>query len=143
MTQTNLFDDYVKRRLDAWGREFALHRDAEILGHRSKNMLQILIEHKGEMPGRVTGYRPLTIPPAEMQIEDLVRDLAMDDMRLANVLRAYYCGAGRQAHERREIAEQLAGVAISKQRYFAMHDMGFQRVAGMLSAIARIGAFGA
>lgn len=137
MTQVNLFDAYVRRRLDAWGREFALHRDAEILGHRSKDMLQVLIEHQGELPARPTGFRPLLIPQDEMQIEDCVRYLAMDDLVLANVLRAYYCGMGRQSHERREIAERLIGQRITKQRYYILHDLGFQRIAGMLSAIAK------
>lgn len=131
------FDLYVRARLDAWGREFALHRDGEILGHRSKDMLQVLIEHKGEMPPRTTGYKPLTIPPLEMQTEDVVRGVHSDAPLLAHVLRAYYCGSGRQAFERREIAEQLSGMRLPKQRYFQLHDMGFQRVAGVLSGIAR------
>lgn len=133
----NGFDQYVSRRLDAWGREFALHRDVEILGHRSKDMLQVLIDHKGEMPPRPTGFKPLTIPPLEMQIEDIVRGIHADAPLLAHVLRAYYCGNGRQAFERRETAEQLSGLSIPKQRYFLLHDLGFQRVAGVLHGMSR------
>ena len=57
MTQTNLFGEYVKTRLGSWGHHFALHRDCEYLGHQSRNMLQVLIDHRGEMPPRATGYK--------------------------------------------------------------------------------------
>ena len=137
MTQTNQFDAYVRRRLEAWGREFALHRDFELLGHKSKDMLAVLIEYKGEMPPRPTGFRPLTIPPLEMQIEDIVHDIHRDAPHLAIVLRAYYCGMGRQGIERRETAVRLLGREIGRQQYYVYHDLGFQRAAGALSALAR------
>lgn len=137
MTETSQFDAYVRRRLEAWGREFALHRDYELLGHKSKDMLQVLIEHKGEMPSRPTGFRPLTIPPLEMQVEDIVHDIHSDAPHLAVVLRAYYCGMGRQGIERREAAEKMMGQPIGKRQYYAYHDLGFHRVAGAMSAIAR------
>jgi hypothetical protein len=53
MTQTNLFVEYVKTRLVSLGHHFALHRDCERLGHQSRNMLQVLIDHRGEMPPRL------------------------------------------------------------------------------------------
>lgn len=137
MTQTNQFDAYVRRRLESWGREFALHRDFELLGHRSKDMLQVLIEHKGEMPPRNVGFRPLTIPPLEMQVEDIVHDIHRDAPNLAMVLRAYYCGQGRQGIERRETAVRLLGREIGRRQYFTLHDLGFHRVCGALSALAR------
>ncbi len=137
MKEMSQFDAYVRRRLEAWGDEFALHRDFELLGHRSKDMLQVLIEHKGEMPERSTGFRPLTIPPNEMQIEDIVHDIHADARHLAAVLRAFYCGRGRQGYERREIAERMLGERIGRRKYFVYHDLGFQRVAGALAALAR------
>lgn len=137
MKEMSQFDAYVRRRLEAWGDEFALHRDFELLGHRSKDMLQVLIEHKGEMPERSTGFRPLTIPPNEMQIEDIVRDIHADARHLAAVLRAFYCGRGRQGIERKKMAERMLGLTIKRQQYYAWHDLGFHRVAGALSAICR------
>jgi Arc/MetJ family transcription regulator len=135
-TKTSTFDLYVRTRLDAWGREFALHRDEERLGHKSKDMLQLLIEHKGEMPQRTVGYKPLTIPPLEWQVEEIVAQIHADAPILAVVLRAYYCGSGRRAVERREKAEELARRKIPRRAYFAYHDLGFQRVAGALSVVA-------
>jgi len=137
MTITSQFDAYVRRRLDSLGREFALHRDIEILGHKSKDILQVLMEHKGEMPPRAVGFRPLTIPPLDMQIEDIVRGIHADSPILAIVLRAYYCGSGRQGVERRHTAEAMFGRRIRRDRYYTYHALGFQRVAGALSAIAR------
>lgn len=137
MTTTSLFDAYVRARLDAWGREFRLDRPLPALGHQSRNILAVLIEHKGEMPERNIGFKPLTIPPETMQIEDLVTEIHRDSPVLAAVLRAYYGGQGRQAIERRALAEKLCGQRIRRHAYFQYHDMGFHRVAGMLTALAR------
>lgn len=137
MKEESQFDAYVRMRLDAWGREFRLDRDFELLGHRSKDMLQVLIEHKGEMPPRNVGFKPLTVPELEMQIEDVVRGVYRDAPHLAVVLRAFYCGAGRQGIERRHLASKLLGREIKRQQYYAYHDLGFQRVAGSLRFIQK------
>lgn len=130
---TGQYGRYVRLRLDMWGREFRLGRDVELLGHKSKDMLQILIEHRGEMPARTIGFRPLTIPPLEMQVEDIVRGIHGDAPHLAAVLRAFYCGNGRQGFERREIAEEMLRVKLPRPVYFAYHKEGFQRVAEALT----------
>lgn len=137
MTQINQFDAYVRRRLEAWGHEFALHRDGELLGHKSKDMLQVLIEHKGEMPPRNIGFRPLTIPPLEMQVEDIVHDIHDDARHLAVVLRTFYCGRGRVGIERRQTAEKILREHVSRRTYYSWHDLGFQRVCGALRLLAK------
>lgn len=137
MIEANEFEKSVRRRLDDWGREFRLDRDAEILGHRSKNILAVLIEHKGFMPPRNVGFRPLTIDPQIMQIEDIVRGIYTDFRYLAVVLRAYYCGSGRQGVERRRLAELILGRRIELRAYYAYHDRAFHVVAGALRALAK------
>lgn len=107
MAQVDTFHEYVIRRLDRWGNEFALHRDCEYLGHQSKNMLQVLIEHRGEMPARATGYKPQEVDQDALQIERLVAELALSDVRMACCLRGYYCGQGRRKVERYETARDL------------------------------------
>jgi len=138
--RTDTFGPYVRMRLDGWGREFALHRDCEYLGHASKNMLQVLIDHKGEMPERPTGFKPLEVDPSALEIERIVTDIARDNVTLACVLRAYYCGSGRRKVERWETANLLiatAGAPVLSQRYFlTMHDLGFAMVSGVLRGIA-------
>lgn len=134
---TSQFDAYVRSRLERWGYEFNLWRPLPLLGHQSKNILAVLIEHKGELPPPNIGFKPLTIPPGELQMEDLVREIQGDAPVLAAVLRAYYGGAGRQGIERRALAEDLCGTRIRRQAYFQYHDMGFHRIAGMLAALAR------
>lgn len=104
MTTIDTFGEYVRARLEAWGLEYALHRDCEYLGHQSKNVLQVLIEHKGEMPGHAQGFRPLEVNVEAQQIEDIVADIARDLPRMACVLRALYCGSGRRKVERYETA---------------------------------------
>lgn len=107
MSELDSFGEYVKRRLEEWGHEFALHRDWEYLGHHSKNMLQVLIDHKGEMPGRTQGYKPLEVSLPALEIERLVSDIARDQVRVACSLRAHYCGRGRRGVERYETAVML------------------------------------
>lgn len=135
MSRIITFDDYVRGRLDDWGRVFALHRDCEILGHKSKDMLAIIIEHGGELPPRATGFKPFTVPMQEMQIEDIVSGIARVNMRQAHVLRAYYCGSGRQRVERLETARQLLREDLPLRRYFEIHDAAFDVVRDTLKTM--------
>ncbi len=137
MTAINTFGAYVETRLAAWGREFALHRDCEYLGHQSKNMLQVLIEHHGEMPPRPTGYKPLEVDQEAFQVEVMISELGITRAKAANVLRAWYAGRGRVQVERLETACELIGHKISRAQYRALHDIGFAHVEGQFMALAR------
>lgn len=142
MAEIDTFGVYVRRQLDHWGYVFSLSRDCDYLGHQSKNMLQVLIDHKGEMPGRVQGFKPLEVDQDAMQVELIVSDIAKEQRRLACVLRAYYCGNGRRKVERYETALLLiANVERDDrdnprlpnvQRYLAMVDIGTAQVRGAL-----------
>lgn len=142
MTQNvDTFGEYARRRLEQWGHEFALHRDCEYLGHVSKNMLQVLIEHKGELPARPTGFKPLEVDREAMQIETVVHEMALVGMAPhACVLRAYYCGRGRKHNERYETANLLLANAghsmMTHRQYRAAHEAGFLHVRGVLLGIA-------
>ena len=114
--EIDLFGEYVRSRLDGWGREFALGRDCEYLGHRSKNMLSVLIEHRGEMPPPVTGFKPLELDLAALQIEQVVADIGRDTPRIACALRGHYCGSGRRKVERYKDAMVLIAAVESGVR---------------------------
>lgn len=131
------FDLYVRRRLEAWGDEFKLDRAATHLGYPSKNMLQVLFEHRGEIPERVEGYKPLTIPPMEWQTETIVHDMHHACGYLAATLRAYYCGSGRVGVERREALEKMLGYKVNRRAFFQYHELAFNWVTGALLALAR------
>lgn len=131
------FDEYVANRLDAWGREFRLDRRFEHLDSYGKNLLVVLIEHKGQIPPRNVGFKPLSIPLDELQIEDLVREVHADSPKVAAVLRAYYGGLGRNSTDRRKLAEKLYGKPIKRCAYYSCHDIGFHRIAGALTILAR------
>ena len=141
MGSVDTFGVYVRHRLEHWGTEFALARDCDYLGHQSKNMLQVLIEHRGEMPGRVQGFKPLEVSLDALQIEQVVTDIARGQVHIACVLRAYYCGRGRRSIERHETANLLltscGHKAVNRTRYLAMHDIGFAQVRGYLVGIAQ------
>lgn len=143
MGQVDTFGVYVRARLEGWGREYALHRDCEYLGHRSKDMLQVLIEHRGELPPKAVGFKPLETDPLAQQIEDIVRDIARYNLERACVLRGFYCGMGRKAVERlavtqgmiRRVLEQPA-YRLPRQRFFAEEEIGRAEVRGFLCALA-------
>lgn len=141
MTSTDLFGAYVRSELEHWGVEFALHRDCEYLGHQSKNMLQLLIEHRGEMPPPNTGYKPLETDARAQLIEDVVADIARSHLAMAICLRAYYCGRGRKRVERWETANLLlanAGLPVVRTTaYMDLAQRGEDRVYGVLVGMAR------
>jgi hypothetical protein len=147
MTVVDTFGAYVRARLGEWGREFCFARDCEYLGHLSKNLLQVLIEHHGEIPGRVQGFKPLEVSPMAHQIELIVSEIARDQPDMACVLRAYYCGTGRRKVERYEtslllIANVYAARALrpalpTVNRFLRMVEVTTGEVRGMLLADAR------
>ena len=141
MGQVDTFGEYVERRLRGWGDEFAFHRDFEWLGHASKNMLQVLIDHRGEMPPPNVGYKPLETDIRAQRIEDIVADIARTHLAMACCLRAYHCGAGRRKVERAETANLLlanAGLpAVRARVYMDLAIRGGERVRGVLEGMAR------
>jgi hypothetical protein len=138
--QVDTFGAYARAELEHWGREFALHRDCEYLGHQSKNLLAVLIEHQGEMPGRVQGFKPLETDIRAQRIEDIVASIARDQVGLTCVLRAYYCGMGRRKVERWETANLLLAYVgqkpVSQRHYLTLHEIAFSEVKGALRGIS-------
>lgn len=129
MERWSQFERHVRGMLELWGQEFALHRDFEYLGHQSKNMLQVIIEHKGEMPARAIGFKPLEMNQDALLVERAVTDLAKANPEAACVMRAMYCGRGRRGVERLEEARLLlrrttGRVRMSRSQYYALHDHG-------------------
>lgn len=120
MTDTDLFGVYVRDRLEGWGREFAYHRDRiRAGGYRSKDMLQVLIEHKGEMPPRPTGWKPEEVDLLAMQVEDIVRGIyEAGEKPAAWALRAYYCGNGRRSVERLGLYRAFIGRRSGLRQYY-------------------------
>lgn len=139
MAVIDSFGATVRGMLEEWGREFALHRDCEYLGHKSKDMLALLIEHGGEMPPKVTGFKPIEIPPRAQAVEDAVAEIARVNVVRATVLRAYYCGAGRRGEERLEVCNRLlrsmGEPVITRRRYFSEVELGTEAVRWILNKI--------
>lgn len=135
--EVNTFDAYVERRLTHWGEVFAFHRDAEILGYKSKDILQVLIEHKGEMPPKNIGVKPFYIDPLAWQVEEIISEMSKDMLIVSWVMRAYYSGSGRKNVERFELATKLSGIKLTLRTYHQYKAIGFNRVAGALSVLAR------
>jgi hypothetical protein len=144
MGQVDTFGLYVRARLEQWGAEFALHRDREYLGRRSKDMLQVLIEHQGELPPKVVGFKPLEIDPLAQRIEDIVRGIARHNVERACVLRGYYCGMGRKAVERLKVTQSMVrrvcaqpDYRLARTRFFAEEEIGRAEVRGFLAGLSQ------
>ena len=139
--QIDTFGAFVRAELEHWGREFALHRDCEYLGHQSKNMLQVLIEHRGEMPPPNVGYKPLETDQRAQDVEDAVASIARVEPVRGAVLRGYYCGMGRRGVERFEQANELilrlGHPKISRAKYFSEHELGFSEIRGFYWGVSR------
>lgn len=139
--EIDTFGAYVRARLDGWGREFALHRDCEYLGHQSKNMLQVLIDHKGEMPSRATGFKPMEVNLDALAVERIVMAIGRDRAHVACALRGYYCASGRRKVERYHAALALmvaAGVRIrpTPKGYWELVKLGEAEVRASLRMAA-------
>lgn len=141
MSQIDTFGLAVRAMMDGWGRTFALHRDCEYLGHSGVNMLQVLIDHKGEMPAKPTGFKPLEINLQHLAVEYAVLAIARTDPATAWVLRAYYCTQGRRRFERFESANDMLARAglprVSRASYMDMAERGEFRVAKILEKEAQ------
>lgn len=139
--QVDTFGAYVRAELEHWGREFALHRDVDYLGHHSKNVLQVLIEHKGDMPGRAQGFKPLETDVRAQRVEGLITDISRSNNAMAAVLRAYFCGAGRKKVERYETCLMLLANAgqppLTVRGYLEMAKRGEDRIYGMMVGMER------
>ncbi len=130
--KTDLFAVYARNRLDHWGYEFSLKRE---WAPEHKNLLQRLIEHKGEIPV-ATGYKP-SFPVTELgwQTECIITEIHRDMPAVAWVMRAMYCGWERRGVERYELAQRLSGDTFSRRTYFNRHDTGFDEFSRRLKAI--------
>jgi hypothetical protein len=138
--QVDAFGAYVRAELEHWGREYALHRDCDYLGHQSQSLISVLIANKGDMPSRQRGYKPLESDSRAQLIEDVVASIAGDNVAMACALRAYHCGQGRRKVERFETAILLltncGERAISNRQYLNLVELGFQRVRGRLEGLS-------
>ncbi|PII18990.1 hypothetical protein CR919_14980 [Stenotrophomonas sp. LMG 10879] len=138
--QLDTFGVYVRAELEHWGREFALHRDRDYLGHHSRNILQVLIEHNGDLAGRPKGNKPIETDARAQRIEDIITSIGRDSIAIACCLRAYHCGVGRRKVERFETALELLAncsqKAVSNRQYLILVELGFQRVRGRLEGHA-------
>lgn len=136
--QHSQFDAQVRRCLEQWGREFSLDQDMEPLGHQSKNILQVMVEHDGEVPGRVTGFKPLYISPNAQMVEDCMLELWRAKCKpLVLCMRARWCGWGRVGVERYELAQALISQhcpdggheRFSRRTFYSRLDFGHIEVA--------------
>jgi hypothetical protein len=100
-------------------------------------MLQVLIEHKGEMPARSVGFKPLEVDPEALRMEVVVSDIAKENPSVACVLRAYYCGSGRRKVERwntaNELMRRLGLRTISDRHYLSLRNVGLDMVRDRIS----------
>jgi len=120
----------IKQMLEVWGREFSLDSAQE---PSEATLLYRLIEYGGEIPRLEGGRPPERINEQAYAIEQIVCEMYRTRPVEASVMRAWYCGRGRQKFERRETAEILSGRKIGPSEYFAAYLRALAYIEGALS----------
>ncbi len=95
------------------------------MGYPGKSTLALLREYQGVVI-RVQGIKPLPTHEQAEQIEKLVAELAMQNERLAKVLRQNYLGVGTAMRKARQIG-------LSYAHFKVQLDMAWYWVAGRLT----------
>lgn len=121
---------YIRDMLETWGREFRLFGENE---PHEETLLYKLVLYGGEIPRLEGGHPPEHVNEQAYAIEVIVAKMHRTRPIEASVMRAWYCGRGRQKFERREQAQALAGAKISEREYFAAYLRALAYVEGALS----------
>lgn len=122
---------YTTHRLCQWGAE--IRGGGTWLGLPSVNML-----HRDHS---VAGCaRRVSISDEAWVTELVVNEIRKELPDAAVVLRACYCGNGRWTEERRRYAERLIGHALSRHRFWKLHDAGFSMVRDFFAGLLRLAA---
>lgn len=122
---------YIQSMLETWGREFALCREDE---PHEATLLYRLVQYGGEIPRLEGGRPPERVNEQAYAIELIVSKMHQTRPVEASVMRAWYCGRGRQKFERREQAEALAGCRIGTSEYFAAYLRALAYIEGALTS---------
>jgi hypothetical protein len=121
---------YIRDMLEAWGREFQLFGESE---PNAETLLYKFMLYGGEIPRLEGGRPPEHVNEQAYAIEVIVAKMHQTRPIEASVMRAWYCGRGRQKFERREQAQALAGCKISEREYFAAYLRALAYIEGALS----------
>lgn len=116
--------DYVEYRLNEWADWYSRGCYAGI-GYPNKSTLALLREYQGVVI-RMPGAKPLPTHEQAEEMEGLIKELVLQNERLASVLRENYLGVGTATRKAQKIG-------ISYAHYKVQLDMGRQWLAGRLT----------
>lgn len=115
---------YVEYRLEEWAHWYS--RGCYMgLGYPNQSTIAALKEYQGVMI-KTQGIKPIATNEQAEEIEDLMKELALQNKRLTDVLRQNYFGVGTAAYK----AEQ---VGLSYAHFKVQLDMAKQWLAGRLT----------
>lgn len=121
---------YTASRLSAWGREICG-------GGTWLGMPRVNILHAARFaPTR----GPTSISDECWLTEGIIHEIQLESPDSAMVLRACYTGRGNWSESRRRLAEKLLARPLSRRKFFALHDDGFQRVRDFFEFMLRTAA---
>lgn len=129
MTVIDTLTPYTTMRLIHWGRELA--GGGTWLGMPRINILAATFA-----PTRT----PTSISDEAWIVESILDEVHKEAPDSAVVVRAVYTGRGKWSEERRRRAERLLGRPLSRRKFFALHDDGFQRVRDFFEFMLRTAA---
>lgn len=116
--------DYVEHRLEEWAHWYS--RGCYMgLGYPNKSTVAALQEYQG-MVIKTQGIKSMPINEQAEEIEDLMKELTLQNKRLTDVLRQNYLGVGTAADKAKQ-------VGLSYAHFKVQLDMAKQWLAGRLT----------
>ena len=122
--------DELKSRLIAWAQEYGGGR-YENIGYSSRNMLAVLIAHKGFIPDS-RGFIPVPIRTAADEVEDAVADMEKGGMfKPGRVVRCEFFLPHAPEEERLGYLKRI-GIPMSRAGYYIYLGQGMAFLAAAL-----------
>jgi len=116
---------YLDERLINWAEWYTRYLDSG-LGYPSQSIESLLLQHGGAVV-KTTGSKPLPVCQSAEEIENMISELAKQNLKLANALRTYYLQRGSMQHKAKCLS-------ISYSQFKVYVDMAKQWLIGRLTA---------
>jgi hypothetical protein len=128
-----MIESELQERLKNWAREYGGGR-YEHISWNGRNLLQVLIDHKGEVPD-ARGYVPVPIKTAADDVEEIVKTMQNGGrFRIAMVLRCEFYNLDAPIEHKLTKLGDL-GLPMSRSGYYAYLSQAVAYVDGALDAL--------
>lgn len=130
-----MIESDLQERLKNWAQEYGGGR-TQYIGFNSRNLLQVLIDHKGEVPSS-RGYIPVPTQTAADDIEEIVVAMQIGGrFKIAMVLRCEYFNPHAPIEQKLARLRDI-GLPMSRAGFYNFLKEAVAYVDGALEALRR------